>query len=67
MTTELTITGMTCGHCEKAVREALQGVPGVDTVQVDRASGQASVTGTADTQALIHAVTEEGYGAQVNA
>ncbi|GGK99908.1 hypothetical protein GCM10010844_17870 [Deinococcus radiotolerans] len=65
MTTELNITGMTCGHCEKAVRDALQHVPGVESVQVDRAAGQASVTGNADVQALIHAVTEEGYAAQV--
>ncbi|GGM38774.1 hypothetical protein GCM10008956_14090 [Deinococcus arenae] len=67
MTTELTITGMTCGHCEKAVRDALQGVPGVQGVQVDRAAGQATVTGDADLQALIRAVTEEGYAAQARA
>jgi len=67
MTTELTVTGMTCGHCEKAVRDALQNVPGVQTVQVDRTAGHATVTGDADPQALVHAVTEEGYAAQVRA
>ena len=55
MTTELTVTGMTCGHCEKAVREALQQVPGVQTVLVDRAAGQATVTGDADALVQIRA------------
>lgn len=64
-TTELKISGMTCGHCEKAVRGALSGVPGVREVRVDLGSGTASVQGDADAQALIAAVTEEGYAAQV--
>ncbi|GGR58080.1 hypothetical protein GCM10008959_19780 [Deinococcus seoulensis] len=65
MSTELTITGMTCGHCQKAVQEALQQVPGVQSASVDLASGHASVTGPADVQALIAAVVEEGYEAQI--
>lgn len=65
MTTELNISGMSCGHCVKAVEEALKGVPGVQGVQVDLAGGKATVEGQADEQALIAAVTEEGYGAQV--
>lgn len=67
MTTELTITGMTCGHCEKAVQSALKQVPGVQDVHVNREAGRATVTGNAEAQALIAAVTEEGYGAQVQA
>lgn len=65
MTTELTVTGMSCGHCEKAVQSALKSVPGVQDVQVDLQGGRATVQGEADPQALIAAVTEEGYGAQV--
>lgn len=67
MTTELTVNGMTCGHCEKAVQTALQNVPGVQAVRVDLKGGSATVQGDADPQALIAAVTEEGYGAQVRA
>ncbi|WP_102126560.1 CopZ family metallochaperone [Deinococcus planocerae] len=65
MTTELTVTGMSCGHCEQAVASALKNVPGVQDVQVDLQRATATVRGEAEPQALIAAVTEEGYGAQV--
>ena len=60
------IKGMTCGHCVGSVREALQGVPGVEkVVDVNLASGTALVQGTADPAALVKAVEEEGYKAMV--
>ena len=60
----LTVTGMTCGHCEAAVRRALEAVPGVTrVVAVDRGRNIASVEGDADVAALIAAVKEEGYQA----
>ena len=60
------IKGMTCGHCVGAVREALQGVPGVEKVlDVNLKSGEATVQGTADPAALVKAVEEEGYKALV--
>ncbi|WP_019009394.1 CopZ family metallochaperone [Deinococcus aquatilis] len=65
MNTELNISGMTCGHCQTAVTKALQSVPGVQNVQVDLKTGKATVEGQADIPALLAAVTEEGYGAQV--
>lgn len=65
MTTELTVSGMTCGHCEQAVERALKGVPGVQAVRVDLQGGTATVRGEADPQALMAAVTDEGYGAQL--
>jgi len=67
MTTELNISGMSCGHCVKAVETALKGVPGVQDVQIDLSGGKATVQGEADQTALIAAVTEEGYGATVAA
>ena len=61
---ELRVTGMTCGHCEAAVRKALEAVPGVTrVVQVDRNSNSAVVEGKADLEALVEAVKEEGYQA----
>ncbi|WP_293910846.1 heavy-metal-associated domain-containing protein [Deinococcus sp.] len=65
MTTQLTISGMTCGHCQTAVAKALKSVPGVQEAQVDLAQGTATVQGQADLQALLAAITAEGYGAQV--
>lgn len=64
-TTELNITGMTCGHCVKAVEGALKAIPGVQAVTVDLERGHATVQGDADTQAMLAAVTEEGYEARV--
>ncbi|CAM3542613.1 CopZ family metallochaperone [Deinococcus frigens] len=65
MTTELKVDGMTCGHCVGAVEKALKGVTGVHDVQVDLEGGKATVHGDADTGAMISAVAEEGYAAQV--
>ena len=64
MQTELNVTGMSCGHCVKAVEGALKAVPGVEGVQVSLEGGKATVQGDA-AQALIAAVKEEGYGAEV--
>ncbi len=61
--TELMISGMTCNHCQKAVTQALEGVPGVREVSVDLSSGLARVRGEAEPQALLDAVEEEGYRA----
>jgi copper chaperone len=61
----LKITGMTCGHCERAVRSALESVEGVTrVVEVDRDKGSASVEGSAEIAVLVAAVREEGYEAE---
>lgn len=60
------VTGMTCEHCERAVSNALSGVPGVEkVVSVSREKSEAVVEGAADTGALIAAIREEGYEAEV--
>ncbi|GGM60442.1 hypothetical protein GCM10008956_40170 [Deinococcus arenae] len=63
--TELTITGMTCAHCQTSVTHALNAVPGVTDAHVKLSAGTATVHGTAQPDALIAAVLDEGYGAQV--
>ncbi|WP_111747161.1 CopZ family metallochaperone [Salinisphaera orenii] len=64
--TKLKIEGMSCQHCVKAVDTALSDVPGVDRVVAVRLDeGEAEVEGTADTNALIAAVEEEGYKARI--
>lgn len=65
---ELTIAGMTCGHCVTAVRDALDSLPGVavDHVRI----GKASVTlapNSASPAALIEAIREAGYQAGFSA
>lgn len=64
---ELTITGMTCDHCQHAVKGALESVEGVQSAQVDLATGTAQVAGNADLGALVQAVEEEGYQAAPSA
>ena len=57
-----TVTGMTCGHCVSAVGGEVSKITGVESVDVDLASGTVTVTGTgfAD-EAVRDAVDEAGY------
>ena len=52
---------MTCGHCERAVTQAIQQVDPAATVQIDRASGQVQVQSAAPREQLAAAIAEEGY------
>ncbi len=64
-TTQLKVTGMTCGMCVQHVTKALQSVAGVQSADVDLASGAAAVQHDENTDAtrLIEAVAEAGYQA----
>jgi copper chaperone len=67
MTTILNIKGMTCGHCVKAVTDALEGVDGVSDAQVELQSGTARVEHDeerAGVPAMQEAVAGEGYTAE---
>jgi copper chaperone len=37
---EITVKGMSCGHCAEAVTKALEALPGVSQVQVDLTTGR---------------------------
>lgn len=43
-TLQLTVTGMTCGGCENAVRKALQQVEGVEDVTASHRASHVGVT-----------------------
>ncbi|WP_291519777.1 cation transporter [Acidovorax sp.] len=60
-TTTFQVQGMTCGHCERAVTQAVQQVDPAATVRIDRASGKVDVASTAPREALAAAIAEEGY------
>lgn len=61
-TREIWIEGMTCGHCVRAVTEALQKVPGVASAKVDLESRKASIEGeNVSDEALASAVEAAGY------
>lgn len=63
MTQKLTVEGMTCGHCEGTVEDALEDVAGVSKATADRGSNSVSVEGTADPDTLVAAVEDAGYDA----
>lgn len=65
-TTTYTVTGMTCGHCVKAVTEEVGSLGGVTEVAVDLVpQGESSVTVTSDAplseESVREAVDEAGY------
>ncbi|SIT65714.1 Au+-exporting ATPase [Ectothiorhodosinus mongolicus] len=61
----LTIEGMHCASCVGRVERALQAVPGVVQAHVNLATERATVTGTADIDALIAAIDGVGYDARI--
>ena len=56
-----TVTGMTCGHCEKAVTRAVKQLDPQAEVVIDRAANQVTVQSAQPREALAQAMTEEGY------
>ncbi|BBY98758.1 heavy-metal-associated domain-containing protein [Mycolicibacterium fallax] len=61
---EYQVSGMSCGHCEKAVRDEVGGLPGVANIEVSAQTGRLVVTADAvDDAAVLAAVAEAGYSA----
>lgn len=62
-TRTISVSGMTCDHCARAVREELTGLAGVSNVEVDVTDGQVTVTAAPfpDEAALRAAIEEAGY------
>ncbi|MCB1851899.1 MAG: cation transporter [Gammaproteobacteria bacterium] len=65
MTTKLKVSGMTCMHCVGAVKKALEQMPGVESAEVSLEQAQALVSGSADAAAMVAAIKEAGYSAEV--
>jgi copper chaperone len=62
---EVKVEGMTCGHCEAAVKRAITRVPGVErVVEVSHEQGRVVVEGEPDIAALVAAIEDEGYRAE---
>lgn len=58
------VGGMTCGHCEQAVKRALEAVSNIRVIEIDREQERVVVEGEADRQLLLQAVVDEGYSAE---
>ena len=61
--TTFQVTGMTCGHCQRAVTQEISRIPGIQGVAIDLASGSVTVTATqpVDRADIALAVDEAGY------
>ena len=55
------ITGMTCGHCEMAVKRAIKQLDPQAEVAIDRTQNRVQVESTQPREALAQAIAEEGY------
>jgi copper chaperone len=55
------VKGMTCGHCERAVTQAVKAVDPHAAVTIDRATGKVDVDSSQPREAIAAAIAEEGY------
>ena len=60
---QYSVTGMTCAACVARVEKAVKAVPGVTGCAVSLLTNSMGVEGSADSAAIIRAVTAAGYGA----
>jgi copper chaperone len=61
MNYSLTVNGMTCGHCEKAVTRAIKQVDPEAEVKVDRSTSHVEVQTELSRDIVTRAITDEGY------
>lgn len=55
------VQGMTCGHCERTVTQAVKTVDPQAEVRIDRATGKVDVQSDQPHEAIAKAIAEEGY------
>ncbi|GAB3503097.1 heavy-metal-associated domain-containing protein [Curvibacter fontanus] len=61
MNQTFSVSGMTCGHCEKSVTRAIRQVDPQAEVQIDRSRNLVEVQSQQPREALAKAIAEEGY------
>ncbi|NWA46179.1 heavy-metal-associated domain-containing protein [Pseudomonas reactans] len=59
------VEGMTCGHCVRAVTQAVQSQDPAASVKVDLAAKEVGVESRLSAEQVIAAITEEGYSAKL--
>jgi copper chaperone len=55
------VQGMSCGHCARAITDAVRDRDPLAEVQVDLAAGEVRIDSSLPNEALIEAIFEEGY------
>lgn len=61
MNQTFTVTGMTCGHCEKSVTRALKQLDPQADIRIDRSRNLVEVQSQQPREDLVRAIVEEGY------
>ena len=63
MQTKLNVEGMSCAHCENAVKKAVSGIKGVSAVEVDLIGKTVTVSHEENVRAdnIKAKIEEEGY------
>lgn len=56
------VEGMSCGHCVKAITQALQAKDPTANVRIDLAAKEVGVESALTADQVIAAISEEGYG-----
>ena len=59
------VEGMSCGHCVKAITQALQAKDPAASVRIDLAAKEVGVESALTAEQVIALITEEGYEAKV--
>lgn len=60
----INVSGMSCGHCVRAIGEAIRALDAAAEVQVDLASGEVRVASRLSQEQLLVAIRQEGYQAR---
>ena len=58
---ELIVKGMTCGHCEAAVKRAVKRVAPEAEVTIERMKDLVLIAGDVDVEGVNSAIRDEGY------
>lgn len=58
------VAGMNCGHCVRAVEQAVQGIDPQAQVTVELSQGQVQVQSAQPREALAAAIADAGYTVQ---
>lgn len=58
------VQGMSCGHCVRAITQAVQARDQAAAVQVDLAAGEVRVASRLAQEQVLEAIREEGYQAE---
>ena len=59
------VQGMSCGHCVKAITNAVQAKDPAASVRVDLAAKEVGVESALSTEQVIEVISEEGYAVKL--